>query len=111
MAAAAAAESGAFDASASGAAGSDSANAGSSLLQQHLRRMRLEDASFRLGDPAGTGNKLESENGVVLTLSLTDASKTASETVDVALSAGELHKLLTTLRSMTGTIASLTQSE
>lgn len=67
--------------------------------------MRLEEASFRLGDSASS--KLESDNGVVLSLTLSDAARSSSESIDVALSAAELHKLLTTLRAMTATIGNL----
>ncbi len=80
-----------------------------SVPHAHLRSMRLEEASFRLGDPSNS--KLESEHGVVLSLSLADASRTTSESVDVALSAAELHKLLTTLRGMASTISGLTQQQ
>lgn len=79
-----------------------------------LRKMRLEEASFRLSDPSVS--KVEPEQGAIVSLTLTSTATTKSnnnknEHLDLVLTTGDVYKLLSTLRGMTRTIASLSSQQ
>lgn len=77
----------------------------SSPQNANLRKMRLEEATYRIQEQDGSSTI----NKVVLTMNLTDsATRSLPEKVELALTQGELHQMLVSLRGMASTISSLT---
>jgi hypothetical protein len=95
----------------------------SSSVNANLRKMRLEEASFRMitnedaaviaavsSDKKNAPTKIDTNNktGVILSLSLTDSvTRAKSEHVELAMTQGEVHQMLTALRGMASSIGSL----
>ena len=93
------------------AAGSQT-SACSSSPNTNLKKMRLENASYRLlaDDESGIDTGIENKNGgIILSLALTDsATRSKPESVELAMTAGQVHQMLTSLRGMASTISGLT---
>lgn len=104
---------------------SSSTISATSPVNSNLRRMRLEEANYRLlteedvavvaavsSTAPNAPSRIDfggNRNGVVLSLSLSDsATRTKPEHVELALTQGEVHQMLSALRGMAATIASLT---
>ena len=83
----------------------------SSPPNTNLKKMRLEQASYRLlaDDESGVDTGIENKNGgIILSLSLVDsATRSKPEAVELAMTAGQVHQMLTSLRGMTSTISGL----
>lgn len=84
----------------------------SSAPNKNLKKMRLEQASYRLlaDDESGIDTGIENKNaGIILSLSLTDSvTRSKPESVELAMTAGQVHQMLASLRGMASTIAGLT---